>query len=113
MRPRQRREPAFRIDHALQAQGGGAGQRQRHRLAAGAGELVARERGGGPRRRSGRDERYGCSFALKNATTAELNWRWKAARSNPAGSRQASGATFANAGVQGARNAKWPAFGTT
>src|SRR5437899_5371793 len=56
---------------------------------------------------------YGRSLALKKAATAELNSRWKAARSNPGGSRQASGAAFANAGVHGARNAKWPAFGTT
>jgi hypothetical protein len=53
------------------------------------------------------------SFAWKKATTAGLNSRWKAARSNPAGSRQISGATAASGGVHGARNAKWPAFGTT
>src|ERR1700720_2839909 len=55
----------------------------------------------------------GDSFAVKKATTAGLNSRWKAARSNPAGSRQPSGAMRSNAGVHGARNAKWPAFGTT
>jgi len=53
------------------------------------------------------------SLALKKATTAGLNSRWNAARSNPAGSRQISGATAASDGVHGARNAKWPAFGTT
>jgi hypothetical protein len=57
--------------------------------------------------------RYGRRFALKNATTALLNSLWKAARSNPAGSRQPSGAALANAGVHGAKNTKWPAFGTT
>src|SRR5215475_5824855 len=63
--------------------------------------------------RSIRATHYGRSFVLKKATTAALNSLWNAARSKPAGSRQASGATFANAGVHGARNTKWPAFGTT
>ena len=53
------------------------------------------------------------SFALKNVTTARLNSPWKAARSNPVGSRQIIGAMLSAIGVQGARKAKWPAFGTT
>ena len=47
------------------------------------------------------------------ATTAGLNARWKAERSKPAGSRQISGTMAASAALHGARNAKWPAFGTT
>ena len=53
------------------------------------------------------------SFALKKATTAALNSRWNAARSKPTGSRQISGAYCSSRAVQGARNAKWPAFDTT
>ena len=109
--PRQRLEPAFRITPCT----------RRPALCTSRSDIALRRasaslRSGasaGSRRRSGRRRCYGCSFALKNATTAELNSRWKAARSNPAGSRQPSGATLANAGVQGARNAKWLAFGTT
>ena len=52
-------------------------------------------------------------LALKKATKAGLNSRWNAARSNPSGSWQISGTLAARAGVHGARNAKWPAFGTT
>jgi hypothetical protein len=52
-------------------------------------------------------------FALKKATTAGLNSRWNAVRSNPSGSWQISGTLAARAGEHGARNAKWPAFGTT
>src|ERR1700680_1102700 len=55
----------------------------------------------------------GGSLALKKPTTAGLNSRWNAARSKPVGSRQISGANFSAMAVQGARKAKWPAFGTT
>jgi hypothetical protein len=53
------------------------------------------------------------SLALKNATTAGLNSRWNAVRLKPSGSWQISGTRTASDGVHGARNAKWPAFGTT
>jgi len=52
-------------------------------------------------------------LGLEKATTAGLNSRWNATRSNPSGSWQISGTMTANAGVHGARNAKCPAFGTT
>jgi hypothetical protein len=49
----------------------------------------------------------------RNPSTSALHCLWKATRSKPGASVQASGTPFANAGEQGIRNAKCRAFGTT
>ena len=53
------------------------------------------------------------SCVSKKATTAALNFSWKAARSKSGSSLQTSGAFFAKVSLQGARKARCLAFGTT